>query len=480
MSDNAAINYRNLRSKHWDEVTRRYNKRPGLGGYYQKELIHYYKLIVPPNMRVLDLGCGNGDFLSELNPKFGLGVDFSDQAIKQAKKTHPQLEFILADVHFLPFDGKFDYIIMSDLVNDLWDVQIVLENLQMLCHKRTRLILNTYSKLWQPILDIAQKCGLAKSNLPQNWFAVEDIKGLFDITGFEIIKKTKEILIPLNLPIITNICNRVIVKLWPLNHLALTNILTARSSEKGNNIDSGNSNPLISIIIPARNESGNIDNIFKSINNFPIDTELIFVEGHSTDQTYQTIEKAILEHADRKIKLFKQPGKGKGDAVRLGFSKAKGDILIILDADLTVPAESLPRFIFPLTSGKAEFINGVRLVYPMNQEAMRFFNTLGNKIFGLTFSWLLGQTLKDTLCGTKALWKEDYDLIAENRSYFGDFDPFGDFDLIFGAAKLNLKIVDLPIRYRERTYGSTNIHRWKHGWLLLKMVIIAAKRIKFV
>ena len=166
--------------------------------------------------------------------------------------------------------------------------------------------------------------------------------------------------------------------------------------------------------------------------------------------------------------------------MRLGFKHATGDILMILDADLTVPPEDLPRFYEVLVGGKGEFVNGVRLIYPMEKEAMRVLNLLGNKFFSLAFSWLLGQSIKDTLCGTKVLWREDYERIAANHSYFGDFDPFGDFDLLFGAAKLNLKIVEVPIRYRERTYGTTNISRWKHGWLLLKMVVFALRRIKFV
>ena len=203
-------------------------------------------------------------------------------------------------------------------------------------------------------------------------------------------------------------------------------------------------------------------------------------EGHSKDDTYGAIEKAMTEHPQRQCKLFRQTGSGKGDAVRLGFANASGDILMILDADLTVAPEDLPRFYEVLRSGKGDFANGVRLVYPMAEQAMRYLNLIGNKFFSLAFSWLLGQPVKDTLCGTKVLWKVDYDLIVANRAYFGDFDPFGDFDLLFGAAKLNHKIADLPVRYQERTYGSTNIQRWKHGWLLLRMVFFASKRIKFV
>ena len=188
----------------------------------------------------------------------------------------------------------------------------------------------------------------------------------------------------------------------------------------------------------------------------------------------------IERFADRRCKLFRQTGTGKGDAVRLGFEKANGDILMILDADMTVPPEDLSRFYNAIIGGRGEFINGVRLVYPLEDQAMRFLNIIGNKFFSLAFSWILGQPIKDSLCGTKVIWKRDYEMIAKNRGYFGNFDPFGDFDLLFGAAKLNYKIVEMPIRYRSRTYGDTNIDRWRHGWMLLKMVLFAAKRIKFI
>jgi glycosyltransferase involved in cell wall biosynthesis len=237
--------------------------------------------------------------------------------------------------------------------------------------------------------------------------------------------------------------------------------------------------PSVSVVIAARNEAGNIENIFERVPEMGSHTEIIFVEGHSHDNTFQTINENIIKF-NQPAKVFQQKGNGKGDAIRLGFEKASGDILMILDADLTVPPEDLPRFYDAIVKRKGDFINGVRLVYPMEKEAMRFFNFLGNKFFSLAFSWLLGQSIKDTLCGTKVLWKTDYEKIAKNRTYFGDFDPFGDFDLIFGSAKLNHKIVDLPIRYRDRTYGSTNIQRWKHGVLLLRMLWVAANRIKFI
>jgi glycosyltransferase involved in cell wall biosynthesis len=267
----------------------------------------------------------------------------------------------------------------------------------------------------------------------------------------------------------------LLVKFWPFKHLALTNFIVARPRAY-----TLAKQPFVSVVIPARNEAGNIPDIVARSPEMGKLTELVFVEGHSSDNTYAAIEKEIARRPQRCCQLLRQTGVGKGDAVRLGFAHARGDILIILDADMTVPPEDLPRFYEALCSGKGEFINGVSLVYPMEKQAMRFLNLVGNKFLSLPFSWLLDQTIKDTLCGTKALWKRDYEAIAANRAYFGEFDPFGDFDLIFGAVKLNLKITDLPIHYRERTYGTTNIQRWKHGWLLLKMVAFAARRLKFV
>jgi glycosyltransferase involved in cell wall biosynthesis len=175
-----------------------------------------------------------------------------------------------------------------------------------------------------------------------------------------------------------------------------------------------------------------------------------------------------------------QSGRGKGDAVRKGFAIAQGDILMILDADLTVPPEDLPKFFNAITSNKGEFINGSRLVYPMEDEAMMTLNIIGNTFFSWMFTWLLGQRFKDTLCGTKAISNKNYQKLIANRKYFGDFDPFGDFDLIFGAAKLNLKIIEIPIRYQARQYGQTNISRFRHGWLLIKMVLFAMRKIKFI
>ena len=470
--DAASKTYQQARISHWNAIARKRDSWQGMGGWYHRRLQEIYRFHVSPNQNILEVGCAEGKLLASLKPARGVGVDFSEEMICRAKEHHPELEFLHADAHDLSkLNEKFDIIILSDLVNDLWDVQRVFEQLQPLCAAQTRIILNFYSRLWQVPLSIARRLNLAGPTLFQNWLTREDIDTLLRLADFEAVRITQEILWPLPLG---GFANRFLVRLWPFYEMALSNFVIARPMPKRAQ------ELVVSVVIPARNESGNIKAIFERIPQMGRETELVFVEGHSMDDTYAAIEREIAAHPSTPSLLLRQTGIGKADAVRLGFSKAKGEVLMILDADLTVPPEDLPRFYEALVSGKGEFINGVRLVYPMEKEAMRTLNFLGNKIFSMAFSWLLGQPIKDTLCGTKVLWKRDYEQIAVNRSYFGDFDPFGDYDLIFGAAKLDRKIIDLPIRYRERTYGSTNISRWKHGLLLLRMVAFAARRIKFV
>jgi len=469
--------FRVARAEHWDKVAISLDKLHWSGKHYHALLAKAYKFVVPPNLAVLELGCGEGDLLAALKPEFGVGIDISIEMLRVAKSRYPNLGLIQADAQYLPFEKRFDAVVLSDLANDLWDVQTVFKNMQSVAHSRTRIILNTYSRLWELPLAVARRLRLAKSVMLQNWFTVNDINGLFRITGFEVIRVWHEILLPLKIPLISPLANRVMARFWPLNHLALTNFMIARLSpmqiQKHKSLS-------LSVIVPARNEAENIVGVFERLPYEGRNIELIFVEGHSRDQTWQTIREEIRRHPSIPAKLLKQNGIGKADAVRLGFAHAKGDMLAILDADLSVAPEDLPRFFDVLASGEGEFVNGVRLIYPMEQEAMRFLNLIGNKLFGWAFSWLLGQKIRDTLCGTKVLWRSDYEWIVENRSYFGDIDPFGDFDLLFGAAKLNLKIVDVPIRYYRRQYGQTNIQRWRHGWLLLKMTVFAMRRFKFI
>lgn len=472
-----AANYQKERRAHWHEIAHKKDNWTSLGTYYHQRLAQIYQFLVAPGQRVLEIGCGSGDLLAALKPKLGVGIDFSSEMIKRGMQKHAQLHFIHCDAHEISLTQQFDVIVCSDLINDLWDVQAVFKEVARLATPRTRIIINTYSRVWELPLKAAQRLDLATPMLNQNWLTVEDTVGLLNLADFELIRHWMEILWPFETPLLTRFFNRFLARLWPFRYFCLTNFIIGRPRPHGASVGE---DPLVSVIVPARNEAGNIPHIFARTPEMGCGTELIFVEGHSSDNTYSAVEEEMANHPERRCKLLQQTGVGKGDAVRLGFAEASGDVLMILDGDLTVPPEDLPRFYEVLRSGKGDFANGVRLVYPMEDQAMRYLNMVGNKFFSLAFSWLLGQPIKDTLCGTKVLWKADYELIAANRSYFGDFDPFGDFDLLFGAARLHHKIVDLPIRYRQRTYGTTNIQRWKHGCLLLRMVVFAAGRIKFV
>jgi SAM-dependent methyltransferase len=469
--------YAATRSQHWDALADGYDHQRGVRRGYHRRLLELYRTIIPPGQAVLDIGCGKGELLAGLEPSRGVGVDFSPRMLEHARRMHPEFVFIPADAHDLAgVTGEFDVIIFSDLVNDLWDVQLFLEQVRQHCTPATRIVFNIYSHVWETPIRLAQSLGVATPLLPQNWLTVADVRGLLLLAGFDLVGHRAEMLFPFAVPVIAPLCNRYLVKLPPFRWFHMTHVMVARPLPQP---ELPQALPGVSVIVPARNEAGNIAEILRRIPEMGSGTEIIFVEGNSSDDTCGAIEAAMRSHPELNCRLLCQAGTGKGDAVRLGMEQASGDILMILDADLTVAPEDLPKFYRALVEGRGEFINGVRLVYPMDDRAMRFFNLVGNKFFSMAFSWLLGQAVKDTLCGTKVLWRRDYRKIAAQRDYFGKDDPFGDFDLLFGAARLNLKIVDLPVRYGERTYGTTNISRWKHGWLLLRMALSAARRIKF-
>lgn len=453
----------------------RASQRPREAGRaYHSLLQRLFSFIVPAGQRVLELGCGLGDLLAAVRPARGVGVDFSPAMLDLARERHPDLVFCEADATRFRSEERFDYIIASDLVNDAPDVQALFENLHHAAFQHTRLVINFYNSLWRPLLAFAEAIGAKAPTPPQNWLSLADVKNLLELAGWEVIRTDTRILWPLKTPLLGPLLNRWLAPL--LKHFCLAVFVVARPRPLPINFRQYS----CTVVIPARNEAGNIEPAVLRTPELGAGTELIFIEGHSKDNTWEEIQRVQAKYPSRNIKALKQKSSGKGGAVREAFAAATGDILFILDADLTMPPEELVKFYEALRRNQADFVNGCRLVYPMEDQAMQFLNMIANKCFGLAFSWLLGQPLKDTLCGTKVLFRAQYEAIARNRAYFGDFDPFGDFDLLFGAAKLNQKIIEMPIRYQARTYGSTNIHRWRHGWLLLRMTWFAARRFKFL
>lgn len=444
--------------------------------YYHKELERFFSFIVEKDSSIIEIGCGTGDLLASLKPKNGIGIDISDEMIKIAKEKYRYLEFHMDDIENLSVDKKFDYIIMQDLIGHLSDVWLAFRNLKKITTPNSRVIITYYNQLWEPAFHLADKIGLKMKQPYQNWLSLADIENLLYLNDYEVIKKNYRFLCPFYIPVISNLINKYIAKLPIIKKACLTGFIIAKEMQTKHQ----KVNYSTSVIVPCRNEIKNIEPLIKQLPRLGINTEIIFVDGNSNDGTIEKIEEVIKKYRHKTIKLIHQgDASGKGDAVRKGFDAATGDILMILDADLTVPPEDLTKFYLALSENKGEFINGSRLIYPMEKEAMRTLNILGNKAFSLIFTWILEQPIKDTLCGTKVLFLKDYLRIKAGRAYFGDFDPFGDFDILFGAAKLNLKIVELPVRYKERTYGSTKISRFSHGFLLLKMSFIAMKKFKF-
>jgi SAM-dependent methyltransferase len=445
--------------------------------FFHSEDRLYLKFLIPPGARVLELGCGPGNLLSALDPSFGVGVDFSEPMIAEAQRAHPNLSFFVGDIEDDAFirtlPGPFDFILIGDTLGSLDDCQQLIENLHPLCTRATRLVIAYFSHLWYPALKFAGWIGLRMTEPPQNVLAPADIQALAALAEFETVKSEVRLLAPFRMLGLGRLVNRFIAPLPLVRRLCFRHYTVCRSLR---HLDDGVKSA--TVVIPARNEKGNIEPAIRRLPRFTEDLEIIFVEGHSQDGTWEEIQRVEAAYPQRNIKAVQQRGTGKADAVFTAFDLARGDVLFILDADLTVPPEQLPKFWLALKSGKGEFINGSRLVYPMESDAMRALNLVANKAFSLLFTWLLSQRFTDTLCGTKVLRRKDYIRLKAGRSYFGDFDPFGDFDLIFGAAKLGLKVAEIPIRYVGRTYGETQISRFRHGVMLLRMVVFGFLRIK--
>jgi GT2 family glycosyltransferase len=369
-----------------------------------------------------------------------------------------------------------DYVLLNGTIHYERDIQGMLNELQQTLEGSERVLFVYYSMLWKPLTRFASETGIRARTPEQNWIAHEDLENLCYLAEFEIIRHDFKLLCPIPIPLLANFLNRYVAPLPFFRLFTMLNIVVARPLKS-----TPEARPSVSVVVPARNESGNIDEILARCPVMGPQNEIIFVEGNSTDNTWEKIQEAARTYKGPHHILFaQQKGKGKGDAVRLGFDLASGEILMILDADLTTPPEELPKFYDAIARNKAEFVNGSRLIYPMEKEAMRFFNILANKFFAVAFSFVLGQRFKDTLCGTKVISRAHYQRLAATRDFFGNFDPFGDFDLLFGAARMGLKIVEIPVHYRERTYGTTNIQRWRHGWILLHMLLFAARRLKFL
>jgi SAM-dependent methyltransferase len=442
--------------------------------YFYRSVERLFRFIVEPGRRVLNVRCQTGFFLNAVDPVRGVGVELSREMTEIARQRHPQFEFVTADPEELSVDDIFDYIIFCD-INDTVDLVAALRRLTNLCQSHTRLILYSYNHLWQPVNKIAEALRIKMPLPEQNWLSETDLKGLLGIADFEWLRTYRVVLFPKWIPLISEFINRLIARLPIINRLCMINVLVARPRLKAYDPQTVS----VSVIIPCKNEKGNIEAAVRRIPEMGKHTEIIFCDDNSNDGTSDEVRRIQRKYPGKDIKLVAGPGICKAQNVWTGFNAASGDVLMILDADLAVMPEELPYFFSAIVDRKGEFINGSRMVYPMQKMAMKFANMVGNKLFGLLFSSLLNQPIKDTLCGTKVLWRSDWQRIRSILGSWGVVDRWGDYELLFAATKLHLKIVDLPVHYQERVYGASKMVRvFRNGLTMLRMCVAAFLKLK--
>lgn len=442
--------------------------------YYYDRVAGLLRFIIEPNRRVLSMRCQTGFFLGAVQPSHGVGVEITSQLAEVASRSHPELKFIVADPERLNVHERFDYILF-DQISDTVDVLSALQRLHELCEPHTRLVIYTYNHLWQLVVELAQRVGLKMAMLEQNWLSEADVCNLLRLAGFEWLHTYRTILLPKRIPFVSEFVNEVIAKLPGIRRLCLVNVLIARPAPRPRDP----STLSVSVVVPCKNESGNIEWAVNRIPDMGRHTEILFCDDQSTDGTGDEVRRIQLLRPDRDIKLIEGPGICKSRNVWAGFNAASGDVLMILDADLSVMPEELPYFFEAITSGRGEFINGSRMVYPRQKMAMKPANMVGNKLFNMVFSYLLNQTVKDTLCGTKVLWRRDWERMTPLLGSWGTEDRWGDYELLFGAAKLHLRIVDLPVHYQERIYGTTKMVRvFRNGLIMLRMCLTGFLKLK--
>ena len=439
--------------------------------YYYELLNRLFQFLVEPGKKVLSVRCGTGNLLAVVRPSNGKGIEICREIVDIAQQRNPSFEFAVAfpdkqefQQAFKP-DEAFDYILFND-IGDTVDVLQALRNLRPLCQRHTRVLVTTYNHLWEPFVTFAEWVGMKVPRTEQNWLSTTDIRNLLRLAGFEALETHRIVLLPKYLPLLSGFFNRFCARLPFLSKLCMTQVVVARMLPP----------PVlpeelaVSVVIPCKNEKGNVEDAVRRIPPLAGRTELIFCDDQSTDGTAEEVLRLQSRYPEKNIRLEHGPGVCKSRNVWTGFDAATGDILMILDADLTTIPEELPYFVDVIVSGQAEFVNGSRLVYPVPKGAMNGANMLGNKFFSVAFTYLLGQRVKDTLCGTKVLWRSDWQRIKPMLGRWGTEDRWGDYELLFGAAKLNLKILDLPVHYQERIYGSTKMTKvFRNGLVMLKM-----------
>ncbi len=454
---------------HFNKIANDYDFWKKKNWYYYEQIKDFYQKNIPSDKSVLELGCGTGEILHCVRPIYGVGIDISEEMIKLAQNKFPDLEFIInpAEESFT-IEEKFDYIIMCDLLDHASDIWRVFKNLENFTEEGSRVIITTVNPIWDSIFMVLERWKLKMPEGPHNFLFKADIINLLKLFGYEIEQDGLFLLLPVYIPFISTLINRYLCRLPLIKNFSLVQYIIAKKTEKETN----DRELSCSIIIPCFNEAENVAECLRRIPQIGKFTEIIFVNDGSNDGTAEIV-KGLVQESQRVKLISYSPNKGKAHAIKAGFDISMGDVLMILDADMTVMPEDLEKFFWAISIPEVDFVNGTRMVYPLEKEAMRGLNRLGNKIFSFLFTWLLGQRITDTLCGTKAILKEIYHKINMTK-----YDQWGDFDLLLNAAELRLRIVEMPVRYKRRLKGESKMRPFKHGFKLLLRCLIGFKELK--
>jgi len=461
----ALAEVRDARRRHQETVVAQRDRYIQRNHYFYDSLKRVLQFIIEPGKRVLDVRCETGHLLASVRPEFGVGVEISDAMVQYARRQHPDLHFVQSDPEDLELNETFDYILFNHIF-DTVDILRTLERIKRHCTPETRIVVINYSHFWTPILEFASKIGLRSQFVEPNWVSENDIRGFMKLAGFRPVRKHRLMLCPKWIPGLSGLLNGLLARLPGLRRLCLMQVMVARTVTVPKNKE----RVTVSVVVPCRNEVGNVQQAVERIPAMGNHTEILFCDDKSTDGTADEVRRMMALHPEKDIRLVEGPGICKADNVWTGFRAARGDVLVILDADLTVMPEELPMFVGALLTSQGEFVNGSRLVYPVPHLAMKTSNTLGNKLFAMVFSFLLDQRIKDTLCGTKVLWREDWQRMELNLGTWGLKDLWGDYELLFGASKLHLEIVEVPVHYQERIHGVTKMTRvFSNGLRMLRI-----------
>ena len=445
---------RAARRKHQEAVAGRRSDWIRSNHYFYDRLKRLLRFVVEPGRRVLDVRCETGHLLAGVSPGYGVGIEISEAMVALARHEHPDLRFEQSDSEDFRLHETFDYILFNHIF-DTVDILRAFESIREHCTSETQLVIINYNQLWQPILEIASKIGLRSRFVEPNWVSENDIRNFLKLAGFQPVRKHRLMLFPKWIPIVSAFLNDFVGRLPALRRLCLMQVIVARPIQSRRS----ETELSVSVVIPCRNEVGNVQPAVERVPEMGKSTEIVFCDDKSTDGTADEVRRMQVLYPLKDIRLVEGPGVGKAENVWCGFRAARGDVLMILDADLAVMPEELPAFLRALATSPGSFVNGCRLVYPMRQGAMKFANMVGNKLFGLIFSFLLDQRIKDTLCGTKVLWRKDWIRMEKFFGTWGIKDLWGDYELLLGATKLHLDIVEVPVHYQERVHGVTKMTR---------------------